>query len=427
MNRPHRVQQLRRTGFQALNRGRSLAHKGLDAVKDRLTERSIAQRFAPAGADSFTAALYFAGDSGSLYQLSEWLWSCEQLAARLRDAGYGDAPLAVFCRHAGHVEQISRLTTLPVRFGRMARDLEAFMSQPSLRLVFYVNQSPLNFQALRYRQPAHVHLSHGESEKISMISNQLKAYDYVFTAGQAARERLLAALIGYAEQGGEQRMIDVGRPQLDAPRQVPTAWQQTAAEEQLTVFYAPTWEGDSPAMAYGTLKHNGPAVVRGLLDAGCRVIFRPHPRTGVMDVATAQALTQTIQLVRAHPRGYVDDGGRLGWQFDVADVCLTEMSALAFDWLSTGRPLVLIRPDEPGAEVLPGGLFDRVPAGEARNPRALIDMVTAADRSASRDAVQRAQEHYLGDTAPGEPQRRFEHGALSIIDKRRMNLSSLTT
>lgn len=421
MSFPTRSDQLRRVGIQAVNRGRSIARASATLVRGRLAERGLDPTYAPQPDDAFVVAAYFAGDAASLYQLREWLVPFERLSERLVEEGHGEAPLVIFCRSADHARRITPATQLPIRFGRLAKDLEAFMGQPSLRVVFYVNQATMNFQALRFTRPAHVHLSHGESEKISMISNQLKAYDYIFTAGQAARERLLSTLVGFAQQGGEQRMIDVGRPQLDAPRQAPQAWQEMVNDERLTVFYAPTWEGDSPAMAYGTLKHNGPALVRGLLDAGCRVLFRPHPRTGVMDVETAQALSYLKQLVTEHPRGYLDDDARLGWQFDAADVCLAEMSALAFDWLATGKPLVLIRPDDPGAEVLPGGLFDRVPAGDARDPSELIDMVTSAAGSTVRAEVQRVQAHYLGDTAPGEQQRRFERATLNIIDERGVN------
>ena len=119
-------------------------------------------------------------------------------------------------------EYLKSITSFPVRFSRLTSGLDKFMQSPSLRAVFYVNQGTSNFQALRYPEPAHVHLSHGESEKISMISNQLKGYDYVFTAGQAARERIQQTLYGMSDD----RMFDVGRPQLDRPRSVPHEWKK---------------------------------------------------------------------------------------------------------------------------------------------------------------------------------------------------------
>ncbi len=418
MSFPTRSDQLRRVGVQAVNRGRSIARTSAALVRGRLVERRLDPTYAPQPDDAFVVAAYFAGDAASLYQLREWLLPFERLSERLVEEGHGEAPLAIFCRNADHARRITPATQLPIRFGRLAKDLEAFMGQSSLRVVFYVNQATMNFQSLRFTRPAHVHLSHGESEKVSMISNQLKAYDYIFTAGQAARQRLLGTLVGFREQGGEARMIDIGRPQLDAPRQAPQAWREMTDSERLTVFYAPTWEGDSPSMAYGTLKHNGPAIVRGLLEAGCRVIFRPHPRTGVIDVETAQALAAVKQLVIEHPRGYLDDDVRLGWQFDAADACLAEMSAVAFDWLSTGKPLVLIRPDDPGAEVLPGGLLDRAPAGDARQPSEIVDLVTATAGSSDSGAARDAQAYYLGNTEPGQQQLRFEAATIQIVGER---------
>lgn len=415
MNPPNRAEQLRHSGVRVLSRGRALARTGLHTVKGRLTERSLARKFAPRADDAFTAALYFAGDSGSIYQLREWLWSVEQLAVRLTSEEYGPDPVAVFCRHAEHAEQVSRLTELPVRFGRLASDLDAFMTQRSLRIVFYVNQSQLNFQGLRYTQPAHVHLSHGESEKVSMISNQLKAYDYIFTAGEAARHRILGALPDYTEQGGEHRMLDVGRPQLDAPRHAPQAWQEMQTDRRLTVFYAPTWEGDSPAMAYGTIRHNGPKSVQLLLDAGCRVIARPHPRTGFLDIASAQAMAEVQRITEDHPRGYFDDDPRIGWQFDAASICLTEMSALAFDWLSTGKAIILIRPSSDAVDILPDGLFTRVPHVGPHDPEAIVESVLTAAQAGPGPDIPAAQQHYLGDTAPGAQQRRFEDASLKII------------
>src|SRR5699024_5746507 len=145
-------------------------------------------------------------------------------------------------------EYLKSVTAFPVRFSRLTSGLDKFMQSASLRAVFYVNQGTSNFQALRYREPAHIHLSHGESENIAMMSNQLKAYDDVCTAGQAARERIELALYGMSEG----RMWDVGRPQLDRPRAPTRAWEEfeEAQQDGKVVFYAPTWEGDSPAMAY---------------------------------------------------------------------------------------------------------------------------------------------------------------------------------
>ena len=112
-----------------------------------------------------------------------------------------------------------------------------------------MNNNQANFTALRVNGPAHVHLSHGESEKSSMVSNQLKAYDFAFIAGQASHERITAGVPRFDER----HLVHIGRPQLGFPG---TAGFGPAAGAT-TVLYAPTWEGDSPAMAYSSLKTHG--------------------------------------------------------------------------------------------------------------------------------------------------------------------------
>ena len=47
----------------------------------------------------------------------------------------------------------------------------------------YVNNSNRNFQSLNNPRMLHVHVNHGESDKLSSFSNQVKAYDRVFVAG----------------------------------------------------------------------------------------------------------------------------------------------------------------------------------------------------------------------------------------------------
>src|SRR5699024_12884563 len=63
-----------------------------------------------------------------------------------------------------------------------------FSDQPSLSVLFRSLRAARASHSFPTRRSSDlIHLSHGESEKVSMISNQLKAYDWVFTAGPAAR------------------------------------------------------------------------------------------------------------------------------------------------------------------------------------------------------------------------------------------------
>lgn len=389
---------------------RSTFKVGSRIAQGRWTESRLSADFAPQPSDRFVTCAYFASDMSSVYQLEQWLWSFDRLAERLREAGYGDEPFGIFVRDAVVARHLRAKTRMPVRFSRLTRGLDAYMTSPSLRAVFYVNQATGNFQALKFPRPAHVHLSHGESEKISMISNQLKAYDFIFTAGPAARARIARTLIGIDDD----RMIDVGRPPLDRPRTVPGAWgdfAQTAPRGRV-VFWAPTWEGDSPSMAYGTLPTSGLAIADSLLKAGHRVIFRPHPRTGVLDRRFADALESVTRRLEGDPRGFVDGSPAVSWQLDVADAAVFEMSSVAFDWLSTNKPLIMIAPTRAEAEVLDDGLFDRVPTVDPREAGAVGELITATEGDPG------TSDHYLGDTNEGAQISRFIAAAERVIDSR---------
>ena len=399
--------------------GRRALEVATETASSLTSEIMHADGFAPQSNDDFVAAAYFASGSDSVYQLEQWLWPFEQLAARLTEDGLGEHPFGIITRDIRCAQRLRAQTDLPVRFSRMTAGFDRFMSSPGLRLVFYVNQATGNFQALRFPRPAHVHLSHGESEKISMISNQLKAYDYVFTAGQASRDRIDATLIGLDPD----RLVDVGRPQLDRPRRTPVEWQTFEAEAPAgpTVFYAPTWEGDSPSMAYGTLAFNGEAFVTALFAAGYRVIFRPHPRTGALDPKFAKALAAVEAAVDSDPRGLKDKSPDVSWQLGAADIALAEMSSVAFDWLSASKPLVMIAPHNPDAEVLAGGLFDRCPVVSPGGEHDFVGLLKETlETTPSADGHSR---HYLGATGPGEQIERFIDASHDAITTRSHVLS----
>ncbi|UZD61609.1 CDP-glycerol glycerophosphotransferase family protein [Brevibacterium sp. JSBI002] len=402
------------TAVRGANFAQSVAKLVAQRLRERVRESRLPDEFSPQDDDHFVAAGYFAGDLTSVYQLEQWFWPFKQLEARLKEAGHGDQPFGIIVRNAPVAEYLKSITSFPVRFSRLTSGLDKFMQSPSLRAVFYVNQGTSNFQALRYPEPAHVHLSHGESEKISMISNQLKGYDYVFTAGRAARERVQQALYGMSDD----RMFDVGRPQLDRPRSVPHEWKKfkEASPDGQAVFYAPTWEGDSPSMAYGTIAYNGTQLVTSLLEAGYRVIFRPHPRTGVMCHEFEKAVEDVAEIVESDRRGFLDKSPDVSWQLDEADLAVVEMTSVAFDWLASGKPLVMVQPHEPQAEVLEGGLMDLCPTVGSTGEADVVDAI--AEAVAQAGSVAAIAQLYLGDTSPGAQMARFIRSSEQVIAQR---------
>lgn len=350
-----------------------------------------------------------------MYQAYQWLWPLERLDLRLRATGR--AGVEIVCRDPDVLSRLSAKTNLPVRAARTSRELASHLEAPQLRAALYPNQATLNFQGLSFAQPAHVHMSHGESEKASMVSNNLKAYDYVFTAGPAARERIAEHLIGFDQA----KCIDVGRPQLDEPVAVPPHVPETARPGAL---YAPTWEGDSPAMSYSSVASSGPEIVKELLGLGYRVIYRPHPQLGSRSSAAADAHREVQRILgEAGGEHLVDTGGDFGWQFSAADVVVADLSAVAFDALGHGLPLLIVEPTGHGAFVPSGSVLESVPT---LTP-SMVDVGRAVEEALSADAeAKRAvlAERYFGDISDGAQLERFLRAVEHVVDERNEALAA---
>jgi hypothetical protein len=297
-------------------------------------------------------------------------------------------------------------------------DLERFVDEQQPRIVLYVNQNARNFQMMRYGRMWHVFVNHGESDKMYMTTNQFKAYDYAFIAGDAARDRLANALWDYDLDA---RAIPIGRPQADHfAGTVPYP-----EDDRLVVLYAPTWEGDRPAAAYGSIASHGVALAERLVASPThRLVYRPHPRSGVRDAAYRAAHERIVAAIAAanaaDPSAHhvYDDGPTLGWQLADADVAITDISAMIYDRLAVGKPLIVTRPVAREADVDEAGYLaaaDWLTAAEAPDILARVDRAVHDENRLAE--LRTWVERYFGDTTPGSATARF-HGAIERLLER---------
>ncbi|WP_336715046.1 CDP-glycerol glycerophosphotransferase family protein [Arthrobacter sp. USHLN218] len=385
-----------------------------DHASNLLLERRVRQQLAsaaPATGQGYDAVVYFADDVASAYQVRQWFGPMSRLART--------HPVAVLCHRPSTAGALLKDAPLPVHLATGIAQVEEFIQAHGVRVVFYVNNNQANFTVLRLTSPIHIHLSHGESDKISMASNQLKAYDHCFIAGEASRRRIEAA-VRHLRPGS---LVEVGRPQLDDSLDGTGGSQGTTGGDRVgkagttrraTVLYAPTWEGDRPAMAYGSLVSHGPALVEAILASGeYRLIFRPHPRSGTRLPAHGQAVERISAMIKAAAKTepeaghYVDDRPDFAESMSEADVCVCDISAMAMDWLPRGKPLLVTMPADPGAAVDRNGIAGVVPlldTGDSGNiVQVLHDLEAAPVSREQSDLVRRI----FGDTSPFASTRRF--------------------
>lgn len=387
------------------NEYRRVRLTALDSADRRRLRRTATN--SPAAA-TVTAHFADAEPEHSLYQLRQWY---EPLIALSETA-----PVAISVRSATVARAVAAECPLPVEYLRNTHDVERYMTVVDPRVVFYVNHWARNFQMMRYGRAMHVFLSHGESEKVYMASGQLRAYDFAFIAGQAAHDRILGALPNFDPAA---RTRQIGRPQLDF---LPP--DRSGRSAQRTVLYAPTYEGDRPSMAYGSVLSHGGAIVASLLAAGYRVIYRPHPMTGTLSQPyrrADQVLRATLHRANnALPPGrapnVVDTAGRVAEQIAESDVAIVDNSAMAFDWLVTGKPLVVTIPATEATVGIHNSFLSacyRLTEADAPRAAEVVGHALADDTLADQRAFWITR--HFGDVTPGACTRRFVEATMEIV------------
>lgn len=343
--------------------------------------------------------LYFATGQDTLYQLRPWYPALEALNAT--------RPVIAVFRDSRTARAVRTETALDCITLANYGQLDAILARSDVKLALYVNHDPINFESLRFTSLAHVYLGHGDSDKGVFVSNQLKAYDFYFVAGQAAIDRIASSVMFYDPAA---RCLPVGQPQLDAIDSMGRPPART------TVLYAPTWEGAQPSVAYSSLLSHGPALIDSILGADdLDLIYRPHPFTGNLDPVYA-AVDATLRAKVTASGQRVDTTGTLGEAIADSSFLITDVSAVTSFWLPTGRPLLVTEPT--GAEVQPTreGISSRLPrlaAANAGNAAAIIAQLLETPPNYA-DLV----EHHLGDVSPGAATARFIEACDDVMARR---------
>jgi CDP-glycerol glycerophosphotransferase (TagB/SpsB family) len=268
----------------------------------------------------------------------------------------------------------------------------------------------LNFESLLDSRMLHVHVNHGESDKQSMASNNAKAYDRVFVAGDAAVDRYVTGLLDFDAS----RLVRVGRPQLDLPR-TPLL----APSTRRTVLYAPTWEGDADYNDYTSVDTLGEAIVRAILEVpDVRLVYKPHPKvTTSLTPAIADAHLAIMGLVEEAARLDPTAGHTQVLTGDIlavmpgCDAMVTDVSSVGLDWLylHTDKPILLTDPhgdlEALHHQAPVSRCADVVGADDVRDLASLLDArLTHDEHHLARVAM---RHHYFDDLDVGESTGRF--------------------
>lgn len=363
--------------------------------------------------------VHLTGPSGTQYQLGVWLHELERLVAE-------GTRVVVIVRESSLARLVGQMTDLPVVAAPTIAALEG-VQLPTFRIALYVNNGAKNAHNVRYRDLMHVQLLHGDSDKPSSFNPVTAMFDKIFVAGQAGIDR-------YHTHGvpiPRDKFVIVGRPQVaeitlagaggPRPDGGPTAGADAAA---FTVLYAPTWAGFNQDNSFGSLAW-GEEIVRGLLEHGWRVVFRPHPFS-LRDRAEAAHANRIESLLAADAtasgRQHVF-GARACTElslvecFNLSDALVSDVSSVPADYLYSGKPFVITQVDEaePDAFVAEFPLARGAYVARLREPGSLGKAIEGLDGdilAGSRDDIRK---YYLGDIPRETYARTFRDAVRALV------------
>ncbi|WP_183095488.1 CDP-glycerol glycerophosphotransferase family protein [Nocardioides stalactiti] len=361
---------------------------------------------------------YFGDDPTRVYQVAQWLPVLEVLDRTHR--------VALVLRNAEVARLLEERTTLRVVLAAGFDELAKTFDNLDASVVLYCNNSRTNVDALLNNRMLHVHVNHGESDKQSMVSNNAKAYDRVFVAGEAAVRRHLAHLLEFDGSS----LVRIGRPQLDVAR--PEA---LAPSSRTTVLYAPTWEGDADYNDYTSVDVLGPAIVEAVLALpDVRLVYKPHPKiTTSLTPAIATHHAAIVQRVTEAAFADPTAGHAAVLEGDIlavmtgCDLMITDVSSVGLDWLylRTDRPILVtdrhgdadaLRRDVPVSRCA-----DIIDVTNVDGLTALLAARLADDTH--RAAREETRRHYFDDVRPGESTTRFVTAVTDLVALRRRLVS----
>ncbi|RVU19234.1 hypothetical protein EOT10_30060 [Streptomyces antnestii] len=234
-----------------------------------------------------TVAMYFSGGTSSAYQANMWLSTLAEVDGK---------PLIVL-RERFMVQKIDATDVPIICFPKVATMFS--LENSTLKVILHPANAAKTSQVLRIPTIKHAFINHGESDKLSSCNPYAKAYDEVWVAGPAARERYQLADIGVEDKD----VVEVGRPQLSPIKRstgAPKGTRGGATNERFTtVLYAPTWEGWDGNPGNTSVPLAGENIVRHLLaDDSVRLLYKPHPMTGSVDPRAGAANERIKAMVR---------------------------------------------------------------------------------------------------------------------------------
>jgi hypothetical protein len=273
--------------------------------------------------------LYHSGEPESAYQVNMWLGTVDRL----------ERSTIIVLRERASMQLLGPTTT-PVVCIPGSVDFMTF-AMPDVRVAMYTANVGKTIHMLREPGVQHVFIGHGDSDKSASSNPFSKVYTEIWVAGEAGRDRYRRANVGIHDED----IMEVGRPQLDGIEQF-----TGELPAEVTVLYAPTWEGWTNDPAHTSVVRTGPALIERLVALpGVRVVYKPHPLTGSVSKAAVTAderMRATIARAKARAGSAahtvaVGPSPTLYECFNDAHILVADISSVLTDFIESQKPYVV--------------------------------------------------------------------------------------
>ena len=269
--------------------------------------------------------IYFFGGMGQTYQIKQWIDTFIELNKKHK--------IIVVVRNESVHKYFQQLLPFPVKYCYTINQLLSFYETANPKVVIYINNGFKNFQSLIYEDALHIHINHGESDKSSDHSNQVKGYDYIFVHGPNGYNNYMKYLIKLDPE----QLVQTGRPQLDfiTPIKLNTYGRKV-------VLYAPTWEATHRSMNYTSVDKYGEEIVSQILnDNRYYFIYKPHPNLGANDNNLKKIHNKIMKKIDKSSYAITITDEDVNNIYPIVDFAIFDMSSIMTDYLNVDKPFIL--------------------------------------------------------------------------------------
>ncbi len=348
--------------------------------------------------------VYFFGSMGQTYQIKQWIDTFSELNKR--------HPITILVRNFSVYRFWQKNLPFNIIYAHTINDVLGFYEKYSPKVIIYINNGFKNFQSLIYENGLHIHINHGESDKSSDHSNQVKAYDYIFVHGPNGYNNYMKYLIKLDTD----QLVQTGRPQLDFIESI-----KLDTLGKTVVIYAPTWEATHRSMRYTSVDIYGEKIVDTILgDEQYYFIYKPHPNLGANDKNILDIHHAILKKIEKSNQAITITDRDVNDIYPIVDFAIFDMSSIMTDYLNVNKPFTLADVFDPSVHKTQD--YNVLKACNSLTQDNIDDLLSIIKNEIENDPMKSERvaikELYLGNYKKGESIHKFINSVSGIISQR---------